>query len=52
MPLVQVTPPAVHCPLPPPPMQHICPAAPHVPQAPLVHVPPIVGHVAPLGVQI
>jgi hypothetical protein len=33
-------------------MQHISPDAPHIPHEPLVHVPPIVGHDEPLGVQI
>jgi hypothetical protein len=28
------------------PAQHACPCAPQVPQLPLAHVPPMVGHVA------
>jgi hypothetical protein len=37
------TPLAVHCPLPPPPVQHACPEPPHVPQLPFAHVPPMPG---------
>ena len=44
---MQVTAPAVHCPPPPPPMQQVWPPPPHVPQLPLVHVPPMLGHADP-----
>jgi hypothetical protein len=48
------TPLAVHCalPLPPPPApgQHACPAPPHVPQLPLVHVPVMPVQVEPAAV--
>src|SRR5271165_4458316 len=54
LPPPQATLPAVHCPrLPPPcpPGQQACPAPPHVPQLPLVHVPPMTGHAEAAAVQ-
>src|SRR5271165_4182022 len=54
LPPPQATLPAVHCPrLPPPcpPGQQACPAPPHVPQLPVVHVPPMTGHAEAAAVQ-